>query len=104
MTKGTRYIELLEYRFGYFPKRFQWHGRRYDVLGVKQVWCVVRQWPKVVRWRIFSVVTRDGPCELAHNLVQNTWELRRPPACPVSTYTAQRGLSHGDKRRAIMVR
>jgi hypothetical protein len=36
-------INMETKRFGYFPKRFTWRGRRYDVQAVERSWTVSRR-------------------------------------------------------------
>jgi hypothetical protein len=64
-------IEMLERRFGYFPKRFRWHGRIYEVLAVDRCWTSVRNKPGLC----FRVQCHEGTFELSQDVRLNKWEV-----------------------------
>lgn len=41
--RGHEKINMEDKRFGYFPQRFTWRGRRYDVQAVERSWTVSRR-------------------------------------------------------------
>lgn len=41
--RGHEKIQMNKRRFGYFPQRFTWRGRRYDVQAVERCWTVSRK-------------------------------------------------------------
>lgn len=41
--RGHEKIRMDKKRFGYFPHRFTWRGRRYDVHHVERCWTVSRK-------------------------------------------------------------
>jgi hypothetical protein len=41
--RGHEKINMEKKRFGYFPKRFTWRGRRYDVHAVEHSWTISRK-------------------------------------------------------------
>ena len=41
--RGHEKIRMDKKRFGYFPHRFTWRGRRYDVEHVERCWTVSRK-------------------------------------------------------------
>ena len=67
-------VEMLERRFGYFPKRFRWRGRLYDVEAVERCWTSVRTNPRLC----FRVRCREGSFELSQEVRLNTWEVAVP--------------------------
>ncbi len=66
-------IRMQAKRFGYFPKTFVWHGRRYDVKRVERAWEVSRRRPR----RCFRVHTTEGIFDLYQDLDANTWHLEK---------------------------
>jgi hypothetical protein len=64
-------IEMLDRRFGYFPKRFRWHGRIYDVETVDRCWTSARSTPRMC----FRVRCREGWFELSQDVRLNRWEV-----------------------------
>jgi hypothetical protein len=70
--RGSREaVEMLEKRFGYFPKRFRWHGKIYDVEAVERCWTGVRSNPRLS----FRVRCREGSFELSQDVRLNKWEV-----------------------------
>ena len=41
--RGHEKIRMDRKRFGYFPHRFMWRGRRYDVQHIERCWTVSRK-------------------------------------------------------------
>lgn len=69
-------IEMQTKRFGYFPKTFLWHGRRYRVKRVERAWTISRQRThRRVERRCFRVHTAEGVFDLYQDLAANTWHL-----------------------------
>ncbi len=66
-------VEVQEKRFGYFPKRFRWRGRVYDVEAVQRCWTKMGEEPHLC----FQVKCREGRFELFQNIRANTWEVAR---------------------------
>jgi hypothetical protein len=67
-------IEMIEKRFGYFPKQFRWHGRLYDVEVVERCWTSVRSHPRLC----FRVRCRERSFELSQDVRLNRWEVTLP--------------------------
>jgi hypothetical protein len=82
MTRAAHAIEVVEKRYSYFPKRFRWRGKLFDVVGVGRVWCETRQWPQRRQRRLYDVLTSIGRFELCHDLLHDVWTIRRAPALP----------------------
>lgn len=85
-------VEVQEKRFGYFPKAFRWHGKRYDVQAIERTWARgFAAWNQAVprddslknrakRSRrvprlYFRVRCRDGIFDLCQDLRADTWHL-----------------------------
>lgn len=64
-------VEIQEKRFGYFPKTFRWHGKRYDVQAVERCWTAAQRAPRLC----FRVRCREGLFDLYQNVHDNTWQL-----------------------------
>jgi hypothetical protein len=64
-------VEVQEKRFGYFPKRFRWRGKRYEVQGIERCWTIARRQPKLC----FRVRCREGVFDLYQDLRLNAWQL-----------------------------
>ncbi len=64
-------VEIQEKRFGYFPKTFQWRGKRYNVQTVERCWNATQNVPHLC----FRVRCQDGTFELYQNVRDNTWQL-----------------------------
>ena len=79
MGRPVETVEMIERRFGYFPRRFCWRGRQFTVLRVERVWCTERSWPRTIRHRLFAVITGEGTFELRHDLLHNLWSVHRAP-------------------------
>jgi len=74
-------IEVQEKRCGYFPRAFKWRGKRYRVSKVEKSWTVRRKRRReLVERRCFRVRCREGVFDLNHDLIVNTWHLRRVQA------------------------
>src|SRR5574340_256871 len=78
--KHEEAVEIQEKRFGYFPKAFRWHGKRYDVQVVERCWTVVKRTPRLcfrVRCQIADPATLSGEgiFDLYQDLHANTWHL-----------------------------
>ncbi len=66
-------VQIQEKRFGYFPKTFRWHGRRYDVQAIERCWTMVKRSPRLC----FRVRCREGQFDLSQEVRTNTWTLSR---------------------------
>src|SRR5512141_1085101 len=64
-------VEMQEKRFGYFPKTFRWHGKRYDVQAVERCWTVANRAPRLY----FRVRCNEGLFDLYQDVRGNTWHL-----------------------------
>ncbi len=64
-------VEIQEKRFGYFPKRFRWHGKVYDVLQVQRCWTNARGNPRLC----FRVQCEEGIFDLFQDVRANIWEV-----------------------------
>ncbi|OGO39051.1 MAG: hypothetical protein A2Z03_06280 [Chloroflexi bacterium RBG_16_56_8] len=64
-------VEIQEKRFGYFPKVFRWHGKRYDVQAVERCWTVANRAPRLY----FRVRCDEGMFDLYQDVRGNTWHL-----------------------------
>lgn len=65
-------VEIQEKRFGYFPKVFRWHGKRYDVQAVERCWTVAKHAPRLC----FRVRCDEGMFDLYQDVRGNTWHLK----------------------------
>lgn len=63
--------EVLEKRFGYFPKRFRWRGRIYDIDSVERCWTSMRRGPRLC----FRVRCRETRFDLSQDIRLNKWEV-----------------------------
>ncbi len=67
-------VEMQEKRFGYFPQRFRWRGRVYNVQAVQRCWTKMGEEPQLC----FEVKCREGRFELFQHVRANIWEVARP--------------------------
>jgi len=71
-------IRMQAKRFGFFPKTFLWHGRRYQVKRVERAWTVSRRRQRRrVERRCFRVHTAEGVFDIYQDLAANTWHLEK---------------------------
>lgn len=77
---GMGTVRILEWRFGYIPRRFQWRGRAFDVLRVVQIQGIRREWPRRIRQRVYRLETRHGTFELRHDVIRDIWRAGKVPA------------------------
>ncbi len=78
LRKRTEPIQMKARRFGYFPDRFQWHGRDYHVSRVERCWTVrTRRWGGRVERLCFRVHCGDGVFDIHQDLLGNTWHIQR---------------------------
>jgi hypothetical protein len=66
-------VEMQEKRFGYFPKRFRWRGRIYQVEAVERCWTSARR----NFCLCFRVRCREGQFELFQDVRLGSWEVAR---------------------------
>ncbi len=64
-------VEIQEKRFGYFPKRFRWRGKVYDVEQVERCWTTMKRNPSLC----FRVRCGEGSFDLFQDVHANTWEV-----------------------------
>lgn len=72
-ARGAEPVDMQEKRFGYFPKAFRWHGKRYDVQSVERCWTVANRAPRLY----FRVRCDEGLFDLFQDVRGNTWHLTR---------------------------
>ncbi len=70
-SRRAEAVEIQEKRFGYFPKVFRWHGKRYDVQAVERCWTVANRAPRLC----FRVRCDEGMFDLYQDVRCNTWQL-----------------------------
>ncbi len=70
---GREAVEIQEKRFGYFPKRFLWHGQSYEVQAVERCWTSRRGTPRLC----FRVKCAEGSFNLFQDVRLNSWEVMR---------------------------
>jgi hypothetical protein len=71
-------IEVLEFRFRYFPQVFRWRGCCHRVEGVEECWTVSHPgWRGRVERHGFRLRCTDGTFEVYQDLIANTWHLGR---------------------------
>lgn len=76
-------IDVMEYRWRYFPAVFRWRGRRYQVDAVERSWVVpAHGWRRRNDRRFFQARCGDGLFELYQDLAASTWHLRRARLLP----------------------
>lgn len=66
-------VEMLEKRFGYFPRRFRWRGRIHDVEAVESCRTRMGMNPMLC----FRVRCPEGLFELSQDVRLNKWEVSR---------------------------
>jgi hypothetical protein len=76
-------IDMIQRRFGYFPRLFSWRGRCYEVDSVDRCWDVQRRGKRPPR-RFFQVQAADGVFELYRDLEAGTWHIRRAKLLPAA--------------------
>ena len=92
--KWKRYdqaVEMIEQRFRFFPQRFQWGGRYYEVDSVEKTWSMLagrrqKQGPR----RYFRVRCASTVFELYQDLIVGTWHVRRAALTTGSVYPVPR--------------
>ena len=78
-------IDVMQYRWRYFPAVFRWRGRRYQVDAVERSWLVPAQgWRRRQDWRFFQARCGEGIFELYQDLEAGTWHLRRARLLPAA--------------------
>ncbi len=106
MGARAEFVEMVEKRFGYFPRLFCWRGRRFEVVRVERVWCEARQWPRLAQSRRYAILTCEGSFVLEHDPRRNIWVARQAPAgaLPAPTRPARRIRGEGYGNRLVVVR
>ena len=83
-------VEMMERRFGFFPRVFCWHGRCYRVQSVDRSWEISRwRWRRRMERRYFQVECAGGTFELYQDLKTGTWHLRRARLGPARVSVAR---------------
>jgi len=69
-------ILLLSRRHNYFPKRFLWRGKEYDVAAIERAWTEIKRGGKVKRY-FFRVKCAEGTFDLYQDILLNAWYVER---------------------------
>jgi hypothetical protein len=106
MSRRSETVEIVDKRFGYFPRRFCWRGRVFEVVRVEDVQCEVRRWPRSAQSRRYTLLTREGRFELEHDLRRNVWSVRNGPGAAESAEarSAERTPRRAYGSRLVVVR
>lgn len=64
-------VEMLDKRYGYFPKTFRAGGRTYTVTHVERCWTVPGRSPR----HYFRVRCAEGNFVLCQDVNANTWQV-----------------------------
>lgn len=64
-------VEMIEKRFGYFPKTFRTGGRTYTVAHVERCWTQPGRSPRLY----FKVRCAEGDFVLCQDVNANTWHM-----------------------------
>lgn len=75
-TRAAEPINLLARRHNYFPRRFLWRGKQYDVHAVERAWTEMRRGGKDAR-HFFRVKCAEGRFDLFQDVDLNAWYLAR---------------------------
>jgi len=73
-------VNILDWKYGYFPRRFQWRGRLFEVTQVEHVESRRREWPRRQQSRHYRVETCSGAFVLKHDLSHDIWHVLKSPA------------------------
>jgi hypothetical protein len=71
-TKKKEPIKLMSRRHNYFPKRFMWRGKRYDVFTVERAWTKTK---RKTTWHFFRVRCKEGTFDIFQDTKLNAWYL-----------------------------
>lgn len=80
MKSKMEAVQMLEWRFKYFPRRFRWRGRQFEVIQVEQVRSTRHEWPRRAQHRNYQVTTDCGQFTLCHDLLHDIWSIHGAPA------------------------
>ncbi len=72
-------IALLAKRHNYFPRRFMWRGREYNVHAVERAWTETRRGSKNAR-HYFRVRCAEGTVDLFQDINLDAWYVKRRSA------------------------
>lgn len=103
-------VSILDWRHGYFPRRFLWRGRLFEVTKVDRVKSTRREWPRRQQSRHYWLRTGAGAFVLRHDLSHDMWQVLEAPAeKQVREQTATGERAHGgggltDGYRLVVVR
>ncbi len=67
-------ISLLARRHNYFPKKFMWRGRHYDVYSVEHAWTEMK---RKGAWHFFRVRCQEGTFDIYQDLTLNAWYMAK---------------------------
>ena len=69
-------IQLTARRHNYFPQRFMWRGKNYDVTAVQEVWTKMqRRGTRRSACHYFRVKCREGTFDIFQDTTLNAWYL-----------------------------
>ena len=69
-------IQLTARRHNYFPQRFMWRGKNYDVTAVQEVWTKMqRGGTRRSACHYFRVKCREGTFDIFQDTTLNAWYL-----------------------------
>jgi len=69
-------IQLTARRHNYFPRRFMWRGKNYDVTAVQEVWTKMqRRGTRRSACHYFRVKCREGTFDIFQDTTLNAWYL-----------------------------
>ncbi len=69
-------IALLSRRHNYFPKRFMWRGKKYNVYAVEEAWTEMRRGGKNAH-HYFRVKCPEGTFDLYQDVNLNAWYMHK---------------------------
>jgi hypothetical protein len=73
-------VNILDWKYGYFPRRFLWRGRLFEVTQVDRVESKRREWPRRQQSRHYWLRTGAGEFVLRHDLSHDMWHVLKAPA------------------------
>lgn len=75
-SRGREPIRLLARRHNYFPKKFMWRGKEYEVFAVEQAWTEMGRGRRGAR-HYFRVHCVEGTFDLYQDLSHDAWYLAK---------------------------
>jgi hypothetical protein len=93
-------VDMEQRRFRYFPLVFRWRGRRFEVDTVERSWLGARsRWLRTPDLRFFRLCVPDGQFEVYHDLIADTWHLRRARLQPTPVPALRQGKLSSARRQ-----